>query len=237
KERAARESHHKVASMLRELAMLAAQFEREAPAIRLLQRAVEMHLSALEASGVLVPHFAGGNEHRSKLMADGRDAAVAAAAAAAEAQGKGGDVTYRAVVDDARPLCSRLWLQFPVGTRERAASAGRGDGSGGGGGNGNLPAFGRLDVVGTCVGDLGLVLACTRVLRQEEKVDESAQLAEKVYPVLKEMLGADHAFTKAALAAFVGQGIVDQCWKKADVHGSGSSGGHPSLPSPTSRRR
>ncbi|CAM9832540.1 unnamed protein product [Ectocarpus sp. 4 AP-2014] len=237
KERAARESHHKVASMLRELAMLAAQFEREAPAIRLLQRAVEVHLSALEASGVLVPHFAGGNEHRSKLKADGGDAAVAAAAAAAEAQGRGADVTYRAVVDDARPLCSRLWLQFPVGTRERAASAGRGDGSGGGGGNGNLPAFGRLDVVGTCVGDLGLVLACTRVLRQEEKVDESAQLAEKVYPVLKEILGADHAFTKAALAAFVGQGIVDQCWKKADVHGSGSSGGHPSLPTPTSRRR
>ncbi|CAN0111495.1 unnamed protein product, partial [Ectocarpus fasciculatus] len=239
KERAARESHHKVASMLRELAVLAAQFEREAPAIRLLQRAVEMHLSALEASGVLVPHFAGGNEHRSKLKADGGDAAVAAAAAAAEAQGRGADVTYRAVMADARPLCSRLWLQFPVGTGERTAAAGRGGGGGGGGGggNGNLPTFGRLDVVGTCVGDLGLVLACTRVLRQEEKVDESVQLAEKVYPVLKEILGADHAFTKAALAAFVGQGIVDQCWNQADVHGSGSSGGHPSLPSPTSRRR
>ena len=228
KERAARDEHHKVASKMQELAGLAAQLGKEAPAIRLLQRAVEMHLSALEASGVLVPRFAGVNEHRAKLGKPDAEEVAVAAAAAEEAHGRGAGITYRAVVDDARPIASRLWLQTSAGVGHRPAS-----GRSGGGGGGNLPVFGRLDVVGTCVGDLGLVLACTRTLQQEQKVEESVQLAEKVYPVLKEILGADHAFTKTALAAFVGQGIVDECWSHPDVEGSGG----PALPSPTSRRR
>ncbi|CAM9123924.1 unnamed protein product, partial [Scytosiphon promiscuus] len=228
-DRAARDSHHKVASMVQDVAVLAAQFGQEAPAIRLLQRAVEMHLSALEASGVLVPHFAGVNEHRSKPR--GGPGAEATAAANEHEHGRGAGITYRAVMDDARPLPSRLWLQCRLGAREGGGSGG---GGGRGGAGGNVPRFGRLDVVGTCVGDLGVVLACTRMLRQEQRTDESAQLAEKVFPVLKEILGADHAFTKTALAAFVGQGIVDECWSHADADGGA---GHPTLPSPTSRRR
>lgn len=236
KERAARDSHHKVASLVQELAVLLAQLGREAPAIRLLQRAVEMHLSALEASGVLVPHSAGGgNQHRSGLNKPDAEAEAATAAANEDAHGRGAGITYRAVVDDVRPVSSRLFLQSSVRGGQHPASGRGGDGSSGGG-TGSLPAFGRLDVVGTCVGDLGLVLACTRSLQQEQKIDESVQLAEKVYPVLKEILGADHAFTKTALAVFAGQAIVDECFAQADADGS-SGGGHPPLPSPTSRRR
>lgn len=235
KERAARNSHHKVASMMQELAVLLAQFGREAPAIRLLQRAVEMHLSALEASGVLVPHVAGGNEHRSGLNGSDTEAVAATAAADENAHGRGADITFRAVMDDVRPVSSRLFLQPSARVGQHPAS-GRGGDSSNGGSSGSLPAFGRLDVVSTCVGDLGLVLACTRSLQQEQKIDESVQLAEKVYPVLKEILGADHTFTKTALAVFAGQAIVDECFAQGDVDG-GSGGGHPALPSPASRRR
>ncbi|CAM9848906.1 unnamed protein product [Sphacelaria rigidula] len=80
-----------------------------------------------------------------------------------------------------------------------------------------------------------------RQLRQANRVDESVQLAEKVFPVLREILGAEHAFTKAALAGLVGQGIVDKCWAQegAEANDSGplGPGQQPALPSPTSRRK
>lgn len=247
----ARKTLHKVATMVQELAMLAAHFGKEAPAIRLLQRTIEIHLSVLEASGALVPDLDGnggmpgvakGRTESSKSRPVKADEAEASADNSDFLE-RGKGITYRAVADDNRSLPSRLWLQPPVeggesspSSRGGGGSIGGGGGSVGGGNGGTLPTFGRLDLVATCVGDLGLVVSCTRQLRQEKRVDESIQLAEKVFPVLKEILGADHAFTKAALAAFVGQGIVDECWSQADAN-SGSSLGHPSLPSPTSRRR
>lgn len=238
-QRSAKSSIHKLASMVEELAILAAQLGKEATAIRLLQRAVEMHLNVLEATGSLVPEVDGNRRNSTGGVSDDGSAKPTNAKMADEheARGRGGSLTCRAVAEDTRPLSSRLRFHPSVGAGMQSPS-GRGSiwgGSGSGGGSSTLPMFGRLDMVGTCVGDLGLVVSCTRQLRQEKKIDESVQLAEKAYPVLKDILGADHAFTKAALAAFVGQGIVDECWSQSDA-GNGALG-HPSLPSPTSRRR
>lgn len=243
-QQSARSALHKVASMVQELAVVTAQLGKMPPAIRLLQRAVEIHLSVLEASGALVPDFgydngsstSPGQESRLKNIAITRGPIGEGTAEGVDGgRGKGGAITCRAVADDCRPLPLRLWSHpAPIATAGQQSPSGRGS-CGGGGGGGMLPAYGRLDVVGTCVGDLGLVVACTRQLRQEERIDESVQLAEKAYPVLREILGADHAFTRAALAAFVGQGIVDECWSQSDVMNGAL--GQPSLPSPTSRRR
>lgn len=246
-QQSARSALHKVASMIQELAVVTAQLGKMPPAIRLLQRAVEIHLSVLEASGALVPDFgydngsstSPGQEFRLNNLAATRGPIGEGTAEGVDGgRGRGGAITCRAVADDCRPLPLRLWSHpAPIATTGQQSPSGRGSscGGGGGGGGGMLPAYGRLDVVGTCVGDLGLVVACTRQLRQEERVDESVQLAEKAYPVLREILGADHAFTRAALAAFVGQGIVDECWSQSDVVNGAL--GQPSLPSPTSRRR
>ncbi|CAN0193166.1 unnamed protein product, partial [Laminaria digitata] len=151
RQQTARNALHKVASMVKELALLAAQFGKEAPAIRLLQRAVEMHLSALEACGVLVPHpdsgdcgggggrsgWDGAGGEGSKLGRPGMLGGSAAAETAAdeEARGRGGSITCSAVADDGRPLRSRLWLQPSAGTGAPSPS-GRGSSGGGGGGGG-----------------------------------------------------------------------------------------------------
>lgn len=247
-QRAAREALHKLASMVQDLALLTWQFRKEAPAIRLLQRAVEIHLSVLASSGALVPDVVAATSASNALYDANKvsgpgsissaDREVEEAAQLLEGSlGRGAGIAWMAVANDDRPLPLRLRLQSAEGAGEPIPA-----GRSAGGSVGTLPAFGRLDVVATCVGDLGRIVSCSRQLRQAKRVDESVQLAEKVYPVLKEILGADHAFTKAALAGFVGQGIVDECWSQQGIEQHNNSsplgpGQHPTLPSPTSRRK
>lgn len=277
-QRSARDTLHKVANMVQDLALLMAYLRKEAPAIRLLQRAVEIHLSVLGASGALVPDLGGGRAATagdgighlgaSSALTGSADSEVEEAAQLLEAEkGRGAGITWKAVANDDRSLRLRLRLQ-PVLEAGEPVPAGRAGGGGGaaaaaaaaangGGGGGTLPPFGRLDVVATCIGDLGLVVSCTRQLRQAKRIDESVQLAAKVYPILREILGAEHPFTKAAQTGFVGQGTVDESWSQKGPAPGGASGGsavaamtgihalsdalgpgqHPSLPSPTSRRR
>lgn len=243
---AARDSLHKMAIMVQDLALFTGHVRKEAAAIRLLQRSVEIHLSVLAASGCLVPDIGESALHgQQKTPASGSmgaDREVEEAAQLLEVtKGRGAGISWRAVANDDRPLRIRLRLQPMEGGGE-PAPAGRGGGGGGGASGGTLPLFGTLDVAATCVADLGRVVSCTRQLRQAKRVDESVQLAEKVYPVLKEILGAEHAFTKAALAGFVGQGIVDECWSQQgagalDLDDALGPGQHPTLPSPTSHRK
>lgn len=247
-QRAARDALHKVARMMQDLALLTSQFRKEAPAMRLLQRAVEIHLSVLASSGGLVPDLGGSLSAETSLLYDpskspGPDSIVGADREVQEAaqllevsRGRGAGITWKAVANDDRPLPFRLRLQPTEGLGEPIPV---GRGGGGGGAGGTLPAFGRLDIVATCVGDLGRIVSCMRQLRLANRVDESVQLAEKVFPVLREILGAEHAFTKAALAGFVGQVIVDECWAQQGGQANGDSplGLHPTLPSPTSRRK
>ncbi|CAN0442377.1 unnamed protein product, partial [Discosporangium mesarthrocarpum] len=235
---------HKVGRMLKDLALLVADAGEAETAIRLFQRAVEVHLSSLAGAGRLVsdvseaapgPSAPNPEPPWSFVPLDLRGADWG------DDRGQGATITGLAVAADTRPLHVRLrsGLRGALGalggglggeSTGNANCGGIGNVRAKAGGRGAVPPIGPLDVAASCAADLGQVVGCARSLRDRGHLDEAVLVSEKVLAVLVKVVGPDHDLTKAALAGIVGQGVVDKCWSRE--LGNSFEGAAPELGSP-----